>query len=76
LEEEKKKKIVHPLRIKGRVEGGKEKIHPFQTRARSEEKNKIVHPLQEGRGRSKQKERKIIVHKFQRKWRLASIYKL
>jgi hypothetical protein len=67
--------IVHPLRIKERVEGGKKKIKPFQRRGRSEEKKKIIHPFQEGRGRSKGKGRKIIVHSFQRKGRLASIYK-
>jgi hypothetical protein len=70
-------KSCDPPILKEQVGGGKKKLknHPFQRRGRSEEKKKIVPPLQEGRGRSKGKERKIIVHQFQRKWRLASIYK-
>jgi hypothetical protein len=58
LEEEKKKKIVHSLRIKGRDEGGKEKNYPFQRRARSEEKKKIVRPFQEVRERSRVRKEK------------------
>ncbi len=75
MEEEKKKKIVHSLKNKRKGGRGKRKNSsiPKESEIRREKEN--CSPISRRERKVKGKERKIIVHQFQSKWRLASIYK-